>query len=63
MRIIRNIIVLISVVSVGAVAVIDRGQAVHRGALGAPACRPYRGVMVNDPVDLVSLAIVCINPG
>ena len=59
-RMLRNVIILVSIISVRAVAVIDRGEAIYGGALSAVVLRLYRAVMVNDGVDLVSPTIVSI---
>ena len=46
-----------------AVAVINRGQAIHCCALSAVVLGFIEAVMVNDIVDSVSPAIICIHLG
>src|SRR4029450_8793701 len=56
--ILRRIVILIGVVSVRAVAVVNRRQAVYCSALSAVVLRLYRGVVVNDIVHSIPPAII-----
>src|SRR6476620_3120469 len=61
--ILRRIVILICVVSMRAVAVVNRRQAIYRSALSAVVLRLYRAVVVNDVVDSITAAIICIYLG
>src|SRR6476620_11287751 len=61
--ILRGIVILIGVVSMRAVAIVNRRQAIHCSALSAVVLRLYRAVVVNDIVHSITPAIICIYLG